>query len=585
MNSQNIKDVEKKGIGFISGVAIKPGTQVFPLTSRDVFYSENIVLTHTDRFVLSQYGAMRIWLTCIGANYTGADALTVRFYRAEGDVGATRMAIVKDVAVTLPNVNNGYSGYVNVPDTTGILADCTHFSINGTITRPAGATIKAVVTAYASDSTEVEIINSGAIATKDENSDDILAELESIDTKLDDNATKDENSDDILAELESIDTKLDDLADVKTAVEKLDTGDQKTQIVDGDGNVIGSTDNRLNVNTVESDNFESSIVGVETWLELPENIKAVSFILDCSDNTEATLEYTFDRSASPAVAIESELGTLVNDKEGGYLAGAVAQVRMNDVVTNAVVEVKSSLSTDLVGNNNDLVYTSKLNGIGGDDITIMYDDNTPTSVAEVKSTLSTDLVGDNNDLVYTSKLNGTEGDDITIAYIDPSDINQALSIVVTGTDIAVNLATDADGIITTTADDISAAIALDVDANALVGVADKAGNDGSGLVTAMVATALSGGVDAVNTVTTVTVTDTDIVVGLAKDTSNVITSTATQVKTTIEATPTAHALVGVANKAGNDGSGVVTEMDEAALTGGVNAVAATLPKLWIIGVK
>lgn len=513
MNSQNINDVKKKGVDFITGVAIKPGTQIFPLTSRDIFYSENIVLTHTDRFVLSQYGAMRIWLTCIGANYTGSDVLTVRFYRAEGDVKATRTAIVKDVAVTLPNVNNGYSGYVNVPDTTGILADCTHFSIDGTITRPSGATIKAVVTAYASDSTEVEIINSGAIATKDENSDDIL-----------------------------------------TAVEKL-----------------------------AEDNFEDSLTAVETWLELPENIKAVSFVLDCSDNTEATLEYTFDRSASPAVAIESELGTLANDKESGYLAGAVAQVRMDDVVSNAVLEVKSSLSTDLVGDNNDLVYTSKLTGAAGDAITVKYDDTTPTSVAEVKSSLSTDLAGDNNDLVYTSKLTGVAGDAITIAYIDPAQVG-ALSIVVTGTDIVVNLAHD--GIaITTIADDISAAIALDVDANALVGVADKAANDGSGLVTAMEKTALSGGVDPVVTETSVSVNGTEIVVGLAKNTSNEITSTATQIKTAIETTPAAYALVGVANKAGNDGNGVVTAMEKTALTGGVNAVAATLPKLWIIGVK
>lgn len=367
-------------------------------------------------------------------------------------------------------------------------------------------------------------------------------------------STKDENSDNILAELESIDTKLDDIADVKTAVEKL-----------------------------AEDNFEDSLTAVETWLELPENIKAASFILDCSDNTEATLEYTFDRSASPAVAIESELGRIVNDKESGYLAGAVAQVRMNDVVSNAVLEVKSALSTDLVGDNNDLVYTSKLTGAAGDAITVKYDDTTPTSVAEVKSSLSTDLVGDNNDLVYTSKLTGVAGDAITIAYIDPAQVG-ALSIVVTGTDIVVNLAHD--GIaITTIADDISAAIALDVDANALVGVADKAGNDGSGVVTAMLATALAGGVDAVNTVTTVTVSDTDIVVGMAKDTSNAITSTATQIKTAIEATPAARALVGVANKAGNNGSGVVTAMEKTALTGGVNAVAATLPKLWIIGVK
>mgnify|MGYP000908494825 CR=1 FL=1 len=93
------------------------------------------------------------------------------------------------------------------------------------------------------------------------------------------------------------------------------------------------------VEKLAEDNFEDDLTAVETWLELPENIKAVSFILDCSDNTEATLEYTFDRTASPTHAVESELGTLVNDVAGGYLAGAVAQVRMNNVVTNEVVAV------------------------------------------------------------------------------------------------------------------------------------------------------------------------------------------------------------------------------------------------------
>lgn len=341
------------------------------------------------------------------------------------------------------------------------------------------------------------------------------------------------------------------------------------------------------VEKLAEDNFEDDLTAVETWLELPENIKAVSFILDCSDSTEATLEYTFDRTASPTHAVESELGTLVNDVAGGYLAGAVAQVRMNDVVTNEVVEVKSSLSTDLVGVNNDLVYTSKLTGTAGDAITVKYDDTTPTSVAEVKSSLSTDLVGDNNDIVYTSKLTGTAGDAITVAYLDPSMESQSLDVVVTGTAIKVYLATNDQngGEIISTADEIKTAIANLPAAHALVGTADKAANDGSGVVTAMAETALAGGVDAVVTATTVTVTDTDIVVGLAKDTSNAITSTATQIKTEIEATPAAHALVGVANKAANDGSGVVTVMAETALTGGVNAVAATLPKLWIIGIK
>ena len=122
---------------------------------------------------------------------------------------------------------------------------------------------------------------------------------------------------------------------------------------------------------------------------------------------------------------------------------------------------------------------------------------TDNAVAEVKSSLSTDLVGNNNDIVYTSKLTGTAGDAITVAYIDPSENSQSLSVEVTGTDITVNLATDGGGLITSTGDEIKAAVAALPAAHALVGTADKAGNDGSGVVTAMVKTALSGGVNAV----------------------------------------------------------------------------------------
>ena len=51
------------------------------------------------------------------------------------------------------------------------------------------------------------------------------------------------------------------------------------------------------------------------------------------------------------------------------------------------------------------------------------------------------------------------------------------------------------GSITSTGDDIKAAIAAKAEANALVGTADKSGNDGSGIVTVMAATNLAGGSD------------------------------------------------------------------------------------------
>lgn len=115
---------------------------------------------------------------------------------------------------------------------------------------------------------------------------------------------------------------------------------------------------------------------------------------------------------------------------------------------------------------------------------------TPTA-----ATLSTNLTGTNNDLVFTAVPSGAAGNSVTIAYIDPSGNDEELSIEVTGTDIVVNLATGGAGAITSTAAQILAAIEDNEDAAALVTVANKSSNNGTGVVTALAETALSGGLD------------------------------------------------------------------------------------------
>ena len=160
--------------------------------------------------------------------------------------------------------------------------------------------------------------------------------------------------------------------------------------------------------------------------------------------------------------------------------------------------------------------------------------------------------------------------------------SQSLDVVVVGNAIQVYLATNDQngGEIISTADEIKLAIAAKAEAHALVGTADAALNDGSGVVTAMVAAPLAGGADAVTKALSVAVTGTDIVVNLAADTS-AITTIASDIKTAIEATPAAHALVGLANSGGDTGAGLVIALAETHLANGVNAVAATLPKLLI----
>jgi hypothetical protein len=108
-----------------------------------------------------------------------------------------------------------------------------------------------------------------------------------------------------------------------------------------------------------------------------------------------------------------------------------------------------------------------------------------------ESSLTTNISVAQGELVFTAKLPGTEGNSISVTYVDPAGNNKALSVVTTGSDIVINLATGAGGAITTTANNIIAALA----SHSLVTVAKKAGNDGSGVVTAMAKATLTGGVN------------------------------------------------------------------------------------------
>jgi hypothetical protein len=114
-----------------------------------------------------------------------------------------------------------------------------------------------------------------------------------------------------------------------------------------------------------------------------------------------------------------------------------------------------------------------------------------TPVNAVAATLTTSLTGNNNDLVFTAKTKGDTG--ITIAYVNPG-ADHAISVAVVGKAITVTLGY-ATGAINSTAANVKTAIEGNTAANALVSVANAGGNDGSGLVIAMAAAPLTGGVD------------------------------------------------------------------------------------------
>lgn len=255
------------------------------------------------------------------------------------------------------------------------------------------------------------------------------------------------------------------------------------------------------------------------------------------------------------------------------VVGTVGDVR--DFIGAGVpaATVQAALLVNPAGANNAMDYTAVAYGTGGNSISIEYVDPAAVSAAlsvgvvgsaitvnlatdtGVKSSLSVNPAGDDNALTYTAVTAGPGGDAISIEYVDPAANDASLSVGVVGDAITVNLATGGGGAITSTAADVLAAIEASGPAAALVTVAidaadTGAGDDGSGVVTAMA------------------------LANLASGANGAITSTAAQVKTAIEASGPAAALVTLANNGGDTGAGVVTAMALDSLTGGTGLASA-----------
>jgi hypothetical protein len=99
----------------------------------------------------------------------------------------------------------------------------------------------------------------------------------------------------------------------------------------------------------------------------------------------------------------------------------------------------------------------------------------PDSQGEVKASLLSGAAASNNALTWTSKLEGVLGNKISVQLKDPRANNSALDVSVTDQAIVVSLATNGSGVITTTGKQLRTAIAGDTEANALVGVANTGG--------------------------------------------------------------------------------------------------------------
>jgi hypothetical protein len=108
------------------------------------------------------------------------------------------------------------------------------------------------------------------------------------------------------------------------------------------------------------------------------------------------------------------------------------------------------------------------------------------------ASLTTSL-GSNKDLKYVADVPDSTGNSITVRYVAPGTASAALSVTVSGSAITVNLATDSGSAVTTTANAAMAAVNASGLAGALVTVSLAPGSNGTGVLSALSATPLTGG--------------------------------------------------------------------------------------------
>jgi hypothetical protein len=112
---------------------------------------------------------------------------------------------------------------------------------------------------------------------------------------------------------------------------------------------------------------------------------------------------------------------------------------------------------------------------------------------EVAASLVTTLPALNDDLVFTAKTLGTVGNSISVEFEEPGGPNAPLTVTTIGNRIIVSLASNDAGELTSTASQVQAAISASPSSSDLVNVQLASGNNGTGTVSAMAETFLSGG--------------------------------------------------------------------------------------------
>ncbi len=116
------------------------------------------------------------------------------------------------------------------------------------------------------------------------------------------------------------------------------------------------------------------------------------------------------------------------------------------------------------------------------------------SATATGAVLETNLIGSDNDLIYTESVTGTAGNSVRIRYVNPGGTG-VLSVTVTGNDVDVTLAVNA-GVITSGSTAALVKAAIEAAANPTAGeltITYPTGQAGTGNVTAMAWSSLSQG--------------------------------------------------------------------------------------------
>ena len=120
---------------------------------------------------------------------------------------------------------------------------------------------------------------------------------------------------------------------------------------------------------------------------------------------------------------------------------------------------------------------------------VVHDALTLDATLGVHEFYETSLTGSNNDIAWIATTPGASS--LSIEYLDPSAASASLSVAYATNTVTVNLATNASSAITTTANDIIAAVRASTAVSKYVYPVLVAANTGAGVVTAMSSQALN----------------------------------------------------------------------------------------------